>query len=154
MASMLEAFDFHTLNQIRQSEKEVNAVKKLQQHPILIEKKERLLQSRKEKIAEKRRQLEHFLQMGQTEQAKALFQQSTGENFIEIHPVYTRTNSPKQTLRQKHIRNIAGKGGPFHPSVLPNHVFNSHTKKVKNSLILVIQIYISLIKEIEIVRIR
>ena len=129
---MLNAMNSYLLDTIHQAEKELKCVTKAKQHAILIAKKEKLVQSRKEKRVERQKELQTLLDKGDTEKANQLFERVTGKPYIEIHPVYKRTNSPRKTIRQKHIKKVIEKGGPLHPNVMPHTMVNVTTKKVKN----------------------
>ena len=131
MASMLEAYNALMKKQLRYAEKEVKAVKHAKQHPVFIERKEALLGRKQDRYQRQRVKLETLLASGNMEHAKMLFLNDTDTNYIQLEPIYTRKNSPKQTLKQKHQKAIVEKGGPIHPNLLPSHMVNKTTKKVK-----------------------
>ena len=129
---MLEAYNTLMKQQLRRAENAIKAVKSAKQHPVLIERKEALLTRKQDRYKRQRAKLEALLASSHMEQAKEQFQNDTDVEFIEIQPIYAQTNSPKQTLRQKQHKKIVKQGGPLHPNVLPRHMVNKTTKKVKS----------------------
>ena len=131
MASILEAYDTLMKLKLKELESHVEYVKKAKQHPALVERKEKLLERQQVRYSQRRAEIEKMIQSGNIEQAKLQFISDTGREYVAVVPVYTRKSSPRRTIKQKYLKSVFQKGGPVHPNILPKHMVNAKTKKIK-----------------------
>lgn len=132
MASIQESYNALMNQELKFHESVVKAVQKAKQHPALIEKKVQLLERKKARFEQRRKALQDLIDAGNMEKAKEQFQTDTGKEYVKIHPIFQKANSPRKTLKQKIQKKIHEMGGPVHPNILPKHIVNAKTKKVKD----------------------